>query len=395
MIPASWLSAICHAAEAIHALSWRLPRFALKRKSGPLSLAASGLTPERALQFMAHDVFVSHSVKDKLVADAIVARLEADSVRCWVAPRDVVPGADWGESIVNAIESSRIMILIFSRNANASPQIKREVERSVDKGVYIIPFRVDDIEPTKSLEYFISTAQWMDAFPPPLERHFETLAKTVKAILAGAPPLPPEPQPPSPLPPPATNFGRWIAIAAGLLLLGFGGWYVASRQHTTLAPAEEIAVVTPSPTVAQPTATIPEKNEENTGAAQERAKHEADLQAQLAEAQDRLKQMQEQTPEPQTETTPSQSGPWLFPDSSSRYLSPNELAGLSADQLWLARNEIYARNGYRFSSPKGIAFARSLGSYYHGVDPDDDRVFNHMNPFEKANVTLIKSIEQR
>jgi len=63
--------------------------------------------------------------------------------------------------------------------------------------------------------------------------------------------------------------------------------------------------------------------------------------------------------------------------------------------LWLARNEIYARNGYRFSSPKGIAFARSLGSYYHGVDPDDDRVFNHMNPFEKANVTLIKSIEQR
>ena len=344
---------------------------------------------------MAHDVFVSHSVKDKLVADAIVARLEADSVRCWVAPRDVVPGADWGESIVNAIESSRIMILIFSRNANASPQIKREVERSVDKGVYIIPFRVDDIEPTKSLEYFISTAQWMDAFPPPLERHFETLAKSVKAILAGAPPLPPEPQPPSPPPPAATNFGRWIAIAAGLLLLGFGGWYVASRRHTTLAPAEEIAVVTPSPTVAQPTATIPEKNEENTGAAQERAKHEADLQAQLAEAQDRLKQMQEQTPEPQTETTPSQSGPWLFPDSSSRYLSPNELAELSADQLWLARNEIYARNGYRFSSPKGIAFARSLGSYYHGVDPDDDRVFNHMNPFEKANVTLIKSIEQR
>jgi hypothetical protein len=67
---------------------------------------------------MAHDVFVSHSVKDKRVAEAIVARLEADLVRCWVAPRDVVPGADWGESIINAIENSRIMILIFSENAN-------------------------------------------------------------------------------------------------------------------------------------------------------------------------------------------------------------------------------------------------------------------------------------
>jgi hypothetical protein len=347
---------------------------------------------------MAHDVFVSHSVKDKLVANAIVARLEADSVRCWVAPRNVVPGADWGESIVDAIEASRIMILIFSKNANASPQIKREVERAVDKGVYIIPFRVDDIEPTKSLEYFISTAQWMDAFPPPLERHLETLAKTVKTILAGAPPSPPEPQPPSPPPPPSTNSRRGIAIAAGLLLVGLGGWYVASHRHTTFAPAEEIATTTPSATVAQPITTISEKNEENTTAAkeaQERAKHEADLQAQLAAAQERLKQMQEGTPEPQAETTPSQSGPWLFPDSSSRYLSPNELVALSADQLWRARNEIYARNGYRFSSPKGLAFARSLGSYYHGVDPNDDRVFNHMNTFEKANVTLIKSIEQR
>ena len=107
---------------------------------------------------MAHDVFLSHSEKDKAVADTIVARLEAESVTCWVAPRDVVPGADWGESIINAIESSRIMILIFSRNANVSPQIKREVERAVNKGVYIIPFRVDDIPPARSLEYFISTS---------------------------------------------------------------------------------------------------------------------------------------------------------------------------------------------------------------------------------------------
>jgi hypothetical protein len=132
---------------------------------------------------MACDVFISHSVKDERVADAVVAKLEAESVTCWVAPRDVVPGADWGESIINAIESSRIMILIFSKSANESPQIEREVERAVNKGIYIIPFRVDNIEPTRSLEYFISTSQWMDAFSPPLERHLDNLAKTVKAVL--------------------------------------------------------------------------------------------------------------------------------------------------------------------------------------------------------------------
>ncbi len=162
---------------------------------------------------MAHDVFVSHSVKDKAVAEAIVARLEADSVICWIAPRDVVPGADWGESIIDAIESSRIMILIFSRNADASPQIKREVERAVNKGVYIIPFRVDDIPPTKSLEYFISTSQWMDAFSPPLERHLDNLAKTVKAVLR-RPPLsstnvPTQPERPSIPTPPSASTTAW------------------------------------------------------------------------------------------------------------------------------------------------------------------------------------------
>jgi len=77
--------------------------------------------------------------------------------------------------------------LIFSRNADASPQIKREVELAVNKGVYIIPFRVHDIPPARSLEYFISGSQWMDAFSPPLERHLDNLAKTVKAVLKRPP----------------------------------------------------------------------------------------------------------------------------------------------------------------------------------------------------------------
>ncbi len=99
----------------------------------------------------------------------------------------------------------------------------------------------------------------------------------------------------------------------------------------------------------------------------------------------------------QTPSTPppiaNARGPWLFPDSSSRYLSAAELSSLSPDDLWRARNEIFARNGYKFKTARGIAFARTLGNYYHGVDDDQDRVFNNMNQYEKANVTLIQSIE--
>ena len=344
---------------------------------------------------MAHDVFVSYSVKDKSVADAIVARLEAESVRCWVAPRDVVPGADWGESIIDAIESSRIMVLVFSSSANASPQIKREVERAVDKGVYIIPFRVDNIEPTRALEYFISTAQWMDAFPPPLEKHFDSLAKTAKAILAGSPPLPRPAPAPSPPPAPARS-ARWVLIAAALLLVGLAVWFVVSHRPVSRVSSDETP--TPTATLAEQTASVSDTREQDARAAkeaQERAEREAALKAQLAESQEQVARMKEEAERQTPETSAPSAGPWLFADSSLRYLSPNELAGLSPEQLWRARNEIYARNGYRFASPRGVAFARSLGAYYRGVDPDDSRVFNRMNAVEQANVSLIKSLEQR
>src|SRR6516165_5225118 len=91
---------------------------------------------------MAHDVFISYSTKDKPVADAVCASLEGHGIRCWIAPRDIIPGMDWGGSIVEAIESARLMVLVLSASADASPQILREVERAVNKGVRIIPLRI-------------------------------------------------------------------------------------------------------------------------------------------------------------------------------------------------------------------------------------------------------------
>ncbi len=133
---------------------------------------------------MTFDIFISYSAKDKIVADAICARLEASGIRCWIAPRNILPGLDWSEAIVNAIENCSIMVLVFSNNANASPQIKREVERATHKEKIIIPFRIHDIEPSKALEYFISTSHWLDALTPPLEVHIERLTNTVKALLS-------------------------------------------------------------------------------------------------------------------------------------------------------------------------------------------------------------------
>src|SRR5579872_4690900 len=133
---------------------------------------------------MAHDVFICYSARDKTVANAVCAVLEAEGVRCWIAPRDIVPGADWGESIIDAINDARAMVLIFSSNANeAQSQIKREVERAVNKGIPVVPFRIENVLPTKALEYFLSTPHWLDAFTPPLDGHVRDLADSIKRLM--------------------------------------------------------------------------------------------------------------------------------------------------------------------------------------------------------------------
>jgi serine/threonine protein kinase/ankyrin repeat protein len=136
------------------------------------------------------DVFVSHSTKDKQTADAVVVALESSRVRCWVAPRDISPGADWGASIIDAISNSRVMVLVYSANSNESKQVIREVERAVSKGLTIIPLRIDATPPSKNMEYFISTSHWLNAMTPPLEAHLAVLVRTVQGLTAHAPPQP-------------------------------------------------------------------------------------------------------------------------------------------------------------------------------------------------------------
>jgi formylglycine-generating enzyme required for sulfatase activity len=132
---------------------------------------------------MAHDVFISYSSKDKMVADAVVANIEQEKIRCWIAPRDLTPGMSWGEGISAAIQASKIMVVVLSKNANASKQVAREVERAVFHDVIIIPFRIDKTEPTGSIGYFLSSEHWLDAITPPLQRHIDKLVDVIMIFL--------------------------------------------------------------------------------------------------------------------------------------------------------------------------------------------------------------------
>jgi hypothetical protein len=132
---------------------------------------------------MPRSVFVSYSLPDRECAFELVARLEARGISAWIAPRDISPSADWAEEIIEAISAARLMLLVFSAHSNASPQVRREVERAVHKELPVLPFRIEDIAPSRSLEYFLSSQHWLDAFPPPLEPHYHKVCAHVAALL--------------------------------------------------------------------------------------------------------------------------------------------------------------------------------------------------------------------
>ncbi len=132
---------------------------------------------------MNFDVFISYSKQGKATADAACAKLEAGGIRCWIAPRDVEPGAEWAGAIVEAIDQCRAMVLIFSSSANQSKQIRREVQRAFESEVPVLPFRIENIVPEKSLAYYMGPVHWLDALTPPLEQHLQTLATSVQALL--------------------------------------------------------------------------------------------------------------------------------------------------------------------------------------------------------------------
>ncbi len=191
---------------------------------------------------MAHDVFISYSTKDKPAADATCAALEAEGIRCWIAPRDILPGQEYPAAIVKAISETRVFVLLLSGSANASPQISREVERAVNRGAPVIPVRLEDVKPAASLEYLINTPQWLDAFTPPLEPHLAYLTRVVRTLLdeAAAPSTTPgAAEPPAVARPWPADIRRararrrvLLAAVAVLALAAIGGggsWFLFMR----------------------------------------------------------------------------------------------------------------------------------------------------------------------
>jgi TIR domain len=108
-------------------------------------------------------VFVCHASHDAGAAQRAVVALEAAGVGCWIAPRDIDAGENYTQAILDALDAAPAVVLMFSSATNESPHVSRELEIAVGAGRRIVPVRLEAVEPSGALRYFIGTSQWLDA----------------------------------------------------------------------------------------------------------------------------------------------------------------------------------------------------------------------------------------
>jgi tetratricopeptide (TPR) repeat protein len=132
---------------------------------------------------MSYDVFISYSSIDKAIADGICKKLEQDNLKCWIAPRNIHGGLSYGTEILDGLNNSKIVVLVFSSNSNSSHHVPNEIERAISIGKIIIPFRIENIKPTGDMELFLSRRHWIDAIPPPVESYFSKLSDEIHHLL--------------------------------------------------------------------------------------------------------------------------------------------------------------------------------------------------------------------
>ena len=217
---------------------------------------------------MPHDVFLSYASADRAAAQAVCAALESRGIACWVAPRDVPAGADWGEAILTAIGRAHAMVLVLSRHTASSVHVRNEVVTAVSQNLALVPVRIEDCQPGGALRLHLAGSHWLDLFPPPVEQHANALLAGVRLALAAdatveipraqaaamvasaravvaagslpvaaASPRPGPPEPASPLP--RKGGGRRGAVVAGFTLLvllaavALGAWMFEPRLRAT------------------------------------------------------------------------------------------------------------------------------------------------------------------
>jgi formylglycine-generating enzyme required for sulfatase activity len=209
-------------------------------------------------------IFISYSSKDQKVARTICTALENRGLSCWISFRNVKPGQNHQEQIVKAIRTARIMVLVFTANANNSNEIKKELALASQNNLVVIPVRIEDVIPNEAFAYEFATRQWIDMFDDwenSIAHLVELIAanidenQSVDRVLAAAKHSPPGTLGDAPTPRKSgwqSQRALLMTAALGVVLVVSVGVWVANIYRPLVSLVPTSAQLSPTPVLTPP-----------------------------------------------------------------------------------------------------------------------------------------------
>lgn len=138
---------------------------------------------------MGHDVFISYSHENSEASLAICHALEQNKIKCWIAPRNIPSGSEYGDVIESAICNCKVFIIIFSKSASTSNWVRGELNVAFTEQKHIIPYRIDTTPLEGGNRVILNQYHWIDAYPD-YEKKFQDLILSISNILGKSPEIP-------------------------------------------------------------------------------------------------------------------------------------------------------------------------------------------------------------
>ncbi len=130
---------------------------------------------------MPYQILISHATEDFNVASQIQQALEEDGFTCsrWQPESaQTVP-----ESATNPFDKSDALVLILSAAMPDSVLVRSQVEHALASNKEIIPFRINASPLPKHLEFYLSSAHWLETSTPPQPEDMRRLVSAVRHLM--------------------------------------------------------------------------------------------------------------------------------------------------------------------------------------------------------------------
>lgn len=295
-------------------------------------------------------IFISYSRQDGEFALRLGRDLRAEGVDLWMDQLDIPPGGRWDREVERALKSCRTLIVILSSDAVASENVMDEVGYALAESKRVVPVVCRPCE----LPFRLQRVQYVDLstdYRPGLQRLLATLASPQAGDdRAGGVPVQPRPVVDRRRRGTALRSRRIIAVAVAALAIGGGTLWMSSRPRRNVRTEAVTPTTTPPPPATRDAA----------------------------------------PPQPVVAAT----GATVLPFFMTRPLTEADLAGKSAWELDVMRNEIYARHGRRFARSDLQSYFEDQPWYRPAYAPDEFPA-SLLSAVQKRNVDVIQRYQQR